>query len=124
RGAPFQPYMIVVGETFTTISEFYVFVDRLLHKVNSALSALDLSFKIDHVYPPDSEHLRMVMQHMHEFYNSTCIEILKRTYIPIGNPIRSIQLKAANAGESVYIRAPKGAIRSERVKPLFALIHL
>ncbi|KAK0073836.1 hypothetical protein PV326_013025, partial [Microctonus aethiopoides] len=31
RGTPLQPYMIVVGETLTTLSEFYVCVDKLLY---------------------------------------------------------------------------------------------
>lgn len=66
RGAPLQPYMIVVGETLTTLSEFYVCVDKLLYEVNSALSALDILFKVYHVldarYPPESEHLWMLIQ--------------------------------------------------------------
>lgn len=66
RGTPLQPYMIVVGETLTTIHEFYVCVDKLQYKVNSALSALDILFKIYHVldagYPPESEHLWILMQ--------------------------------------------------------------
>ncbi|KAK0158075.1 hypothetical protein PV327_011161, partial [Microctonus hyperodae] len=32
-GAPLQPYMIVVGETLTKPSEFYVCVDKLMHKL-------------------------------------------------------------------------------------------
>ncbi|KAK0076651.1 hypothetical protein PV325_005055, partial [Microctonus aethiopoides] len=56
-----QPYIIVVGETFTTICDFYVCVDTVRYKVDSALSALDILFKIFHVldarYPPASEHL-------------------------------------------------------------------
>ncbi|KAK0161694.1 hypothetical protein PV327_008113 [Microctonus hyperodae] len=63
---PLQPYMIVVGETMTRISEFYVCVDRVRYKLHSALSALDLLFKIFHVldtgYPLASEHLWMLMQ--------------------------------------------------------------
>ncbi|KAK0071444.1 hypothetical protein PV325_012923, partial [Microctonus aethiopoides] len=63
---PLQPFIIVVGETWTSISEFYVCVDRVRYKVHSALSALNLLFQIYHVldagYPSASNHLWMLIQ--------------------------------------------------------------
>lgn len=63
---PLQPYIIVVGETLKSISEFCVCVDRVRYKVHSALSALNLLFQTYHVldagYPSASEHLWMLIQ--------------------------------------------------------------
>jgi hypothetical protein len=43
---PVQPYVIVVGASYETISEFYCVNDGLTYKCQSFLHALDLCFKL------------------------------------------------------------------------------
>jgi len=61
-----QPYIIVVGPTLTEINGFYVCIDKVLYQVSTALKAVDLCFKIFHVfnvnYPSESEHIWYIVQ--------------------------------------------------------------
>ncbi|KYN14493.1 hypothetical protein ALC57_13299, partial [Trachymyrmex cornetzi] len=61
-----QPYIIVVGCTLAEVNAFYVCIDKVLYQVSTALAAIDLCFKIFHVfdvtYPPESEHIWNIIQ--------------------------------------------------------------
>lgn len=62
---PVQPYIITIGDYKTAI-DIYVSVDETLYKVNSTIEAIDICFKVFHVfqlkYPGASEHLWMLIQ--------------------------------------------------------------
>lgn len=61
-----QPYIIVVGSTLKDIEDTYVCVDDVLYTVSSTVEAIDICFKIFHVfqlkYPTASEHLWLLIQ--------------------------------------------------------------
>lgn len=60
-----QPYIIFVG-SYDSVEEIYVSLDDVLYKVNSMIEAIDVCFKIFHVfevnYPVSSEHLWLLIQ--------------------------------------------------------------
>ncbi|KAL0120463.1 hypothetical protein PUN28_008289 [Cardiocondyla obscurior] len=61
-----QPYIIVVGPTLLDLNGFYVCIDKVLYQVSTALEAINICFKIFHVfnvqYPAETEHLWYVLQ--------------------------------------------------------------
>ncbi|XP_024877873.1 uncharacterized protein LOC112458459 isoform X2 [Temnothorax curvispinosus] len=65
-GLTVQPYIIVVGLTLADVNGFYVCIDKVLYEVTTALKAVDLCFKIFHVfdvnYSPESEHIWYILQ--------------------------------------------------------------
>lgn len=65
-GLAIQPYVIVVGPTLLEVNAFYICIDNVLYQVPTALMAVDLCFKIFHVfnvnYPRESEHIWYVIQ--------------------------------------------------------------
>lgn len=65
-GLTVQPYIIVVGCTISEINGFYVCIDKTLYQVSTVLEAIDICFKIFHVfnvnYPSESEHIWYVIQ--------------------------------------------------------------
>ncbi|KAL0130348.1 hypothetical protein PUN28_002172 [Cardiocondyla obscurior] len=65
-GLTLQPFIIVVGPQISDIDSAYVCVDKILYKVPSVLTALNICFKTFHVfnaiYPPESEHLWLLLQ--------------------------------------------------------------
>ncbi|KAK0158089.1 hypothetical protein PV327_011134, partial [Microctonus hyperodae] len=94
-----QPYMIVVSKTFTNISDFYICMDRVRYKVDSALSALDILFKIFHVldarYPPAREHLWILMERVVYKFGNDCKK--STSYIEsIMQQIRNLEAMSGN----------------------------
>ncbi|CAH1153273.1 unnamed protein product [Phaedon cochleariae] len=61
-----QPFIIIVGQTLSDISSYYIIVDKTLYKVENILSAVDACFKIIHVlnaeYPTESKPIWMFIQ--------------------------------------------------------------
>lgn len=66
RKRSLQPFMIVVGETLSSITNAYVCVDKNFYKLPSTIEALDVLFKVFYVldtfYPPESSHLWSIIQ--------------------------------------------------------------
>ncbi|XP_039309452.1 uncharacterized protein LOC120358647 [Solenopsis invicta] len=60
-----QPYIVILG-SLDEVKETYIQVDDILYKANSTLEAIDVCFKIYHVfqvsYPIMSEYLWMLIQ--------------------------------------------------------------
>ncbi|KAL0098317.1 hypothetical protein PUN28_020841 [Cardiocondyla obscurior] len=65
-GTTLQPYVIAVGPTLAKSNEFFLAVDTTIYKILSALEAIDICYKIYHVfdleYPVESAHLWLLMQ--------------------------------------------------------------
>lgn len=61
-----QPYIIVVGKSINEITSSYVCIDQVVYATHSVLEALDLCFKIFHIfhveYPIESKHLWLIIQ--------------------------------------------------------------
>lgn len=61
-----RPLIILVGPSITSIQSVYVSVCDLAYKVHGVLNAIDITFKIFHAintpYPPETNHIWMVMQ--------------------------------------------------------------
>ncbi|KYN18891.1 hypothetical protein ALC57_08797 [Trachymyrmex cornetzi] len=61
-----QPYIIVIGPTLTELHAFYVCLNKALYQVSTVLEAVDICFKVFHVfdlhYPPESEHIWYTIQ--------------------------------------------------------------
>ncbi|XP_066594187.1 uncharacterized protein [Prorops nasuta] len=61
-----QPFIIIIGPTLTDIESIYVCLDDIIYKLESVLQAVDICFKIFHVfnlkYPPESEHIWQLVQ--------------------------------------------------------------
>ncbi|XP_072766491.1 uncharacterized protein [Anoplolepis gracilipes] len=60
-----QSYIVILG-SLSEVKEIYVQIDDILYKTNSTLKAIDVCFKIFHVfqvsYPLMSEHFWMLIQ--------------------------------------------------------------
>ncbi|KYQ52767.1 hypothetical protein ALC60_08106, partial [Trachymyrmex zeteki] len=67
-GLTVQPYIIVIGPTLTELHAFYVCFDKALYQVSTVLEAVDICFKVFHVfdlhYPPESEHIWYTIQNL------------------------------------------------------------
>lgn len=65
-GLSVQPYLIVVGSNWNTITDFYLIIDDHTIKCDTVLGAIDLLFKTFHVfnarYPLESEHIWLAIQ--------------------------------------------------------------
>ncbi|CAG9765739.1 unnamed protein product [Ceutorhynchus assimilis] len=61
-----QPYVLIEGLTLWEISNCYIVIDDLKYQVPTAMKAIDLCFKVFHVfhakYPPQSDHIWTLIQ--------------------------------------------------------------
>lgn len=61
-----QPYIIAVGLHLTEIEAFYIVIDDIMYKMENALKAVDILFKIFQVlnikYPPACEQVWLFIQ--------------------------------------------------------------
>ncbi|EZA48532.1 hypothetical protein X777_13721 [Ooceraea biroi] len=66
-----QPYVLAVGPTWDNISHSHVIVDKVLYTCKNIVEAVELCFKLFHVfhsdYPPESKHVWQLIQQ--GFYN-------------------------------------------------------
>lgn len=66
RKYPLQPFLCVIGNLEETINSIFVVIDKIQYQCDTVLNALDLLFKIFHVfnaeYPPPSEHIWFLIQ--------------------------------------------------------------
>lgn len=65
-GLTLQPFLIVVGESYTSITETYIVIDNNKYKASSILQGIDFVFKAFHVlhakYPAESEHIWLILE--------------------------------------------------------------
>jgi len=61
-----QPYIIAVGLHFTAIEAFYIVIDDVMYKMENALKAVDILYKIFQIlnvkYPPACEQVWLFIQ--------------------------------------------------------------
>lgn len=61
-----QPYIIVVGKSFCSVTESYVIIEDNTYKSGSVLQSLDFIFKAFHAlhaeYPKESEHIHVLLE--------------------------------------------------------------
>ncbi|XP_011858357.1 PREDICTED: uncharacterized protein LOC105555918 isoform X2 [Vollenhovia emeryi] len=66
-----QPYVLAVGPTWDNISHSHIIVDKVLYTCKNVVEAVELCFKLFHVfhcdYPPESKHVWQMIQQ--GFYN-------------------------------------------------------
>lgn len=74
QGKPIQPFIIVVGTIFN-IKEILVYFDTVKYKVHSILRAIEVCYKIFHLfnlkYPPESLIVWLFIQKYFFNYSST-----------------------------------------------------
>lgn len=65
-GITLQPFIIALGPSTGNITDLFISANNTLYKVPSALKAIDLCFKIFHVfdieYPIESAHIWLLIQ--------------------------------------------------------------
>ncbi|KAB0804375.1 hypothetical protein PPYR_01345 [Photinus pyralis] len=73
-----QPYMIVVGASYSCITESYVIIDTNVYKTCSVLHAFDFLFKAFHSlnanYPKECEHIWLVVERILYNLESSAIQ--------------------------------------------------
>lgn len=61
-----QPYIIAVGPQLTEVNEFYIIIDDVIYKMENALRAVDIVYKIFQVlnikYPSACEQIWLFIQ--------------------------------------------------------------
>lgn len=61
-----EPYLIVVGQTLSTVTVTYLIIDKIQFMFRSVLKAFDILFKtffaLDLKYPAQAEHIYILIQ--------------------------------------------------------------
>lgn len=73
-----QPYIIVVGLSFSSITDSYLIIDNYIYKTHSVLHSLDFAFKVFHAlnvdYPKEGEHIWLLIERVIYKINSSDIK--------------------------------------------------
>lgn len=74
-----QPYIIVIGSSFSSITDSYVVIDDHFYKTCSVLQTFDFLFKAFHAlnahYPKECEHIWLVVERVLLILETSVVEI-------------------------------------------------
>jgi len=61
-----QPFIIFVGRDASSVNAYYICIDNVLYKIESALKAIDICYKsffaLHACYPKESEQIWLLIQ--------------------------------------------------------------